>query len=53
MGLTPILRREKTSQGIMVENGFIYKFSEDSLKLDRSSPWMREALKQIVYKNPN
>jgi ubiquinone/menaquinone biosynthesis C-methylase UbiE len=50
--LVPILRREKTPLEIMVEDGFLNKFYENSLKLDRSSRQVCEVLKHTVHKNP-
>ncbi|OBT54633.1 Type I Iterative Polyketide synthase (PKS) [Pseudogymnoascus sp. 24MN13] len=50
--LVSILRQERTPQDLLVEDGMLNKFYENSLKLDRSLHQVCGVLKHIVHKNP-
>ncbi|OBT75234.1 Type I Iterative Polyketide synthase (PKS) [Pseudogymnoascus sp. 05NY08] len=50
--LVSILRQERTPRDLLVEDGMLNKFYENSLKLDRSLHQVCGVLKHIVHKNP-
>lgn len=50
--LTAILKREATPLEIMMKDGFLNRYYEDALKLDRSTQQVGELVKYIVHKNP-
>lgn len=50
--LTAILRREVTPLELMLEDGFLNRYYEDALKLDRSTRQVGELVRYFVHKNP-
>ena len=50
--LTAILRREVTPLELMLEDGFLNRYYEDLLKLDRSTQQVGQLVRYFVHKNP-
>lgn len=50
--LVPILRNEKAPLELMMQDGFLNTYYEQSLKWDRSTWQLAELTKHLVHKNP-
>ena len=50
--LRAILRREVTPLELMLEDGFLNKYYENLLKLDRSTQQVSQLVRHFVHKNP-